>query len=158
MTMIFPVWLSSMETPNLEELVYALIDTQSDTIFIHEDVARRLHAKAARKTLNLTTLSSQSEAIDCNAYDGLRVRGFQSNKLVDLPTVHAMQEIPLDKSHIPTREVAESYPHLERIADQIPPPQDCDVGLLIGYDCPEAFRLIQQVTGLITSHSLNSRL
>lgn len=30
------------------------------------------------------------------------------------------------------------YPQLEQLADKIPTPFDCDVGLLIGYNCQQA--------------------
>lgn len=44
----------------------------------------------------------------------------------------------MDKSYIPTKETALLWPHLRNLADKLPPLQDCDVGLLIGYDCPAA--------------------
>ncbi|KAG1925179.1 hypothetical protein F2P79_025716 [Pimephales promelas] len=35
-------------------------------------------------------------------------------------------------------ETAKSWSHLEHIADEIAPLQSCDIGLLIGYNCPQA--------------------
>ena len=46
--------------------------------------------------------------------------------------------MPVDRSHIPSSEIAESWPHLKSVAEEIPPVQDCEVGLLIGYNCAKA--------------------
>lgn len=39
------------------------------------------------------------------------------------------------------------WPHLEHLADKMPSLQDCEVGLLIGYDCPSALALLEAVIG-----------
>ncbi|KAM9817861.1 uncharacterized protein LOC133152032 [Syngnathus typhle] len=44
---IIPVWLSSVSEPNREVLVYALLDTQSDTTFVLEEAVKALHTKSA---------------------------------------------------------------------------------------------------------------
>lgn len=42
---IIPVWVSSTKQPDQEVLVYALLDTQSDTTFILDEVAQELSTK-----------------------------------------------------------------------------------------------------------------
>ena len=46
--------------------------------------------------------------------------------------------IPANRDHIPTLEMARKWPHLEKIANHLMPLSECDVGLLIGYNCPRA--------------------
>ena len=46
--------------------------------------------------------------------------------------------MPANRLYIPTPEIAQCWPHLERISDELMPLQDCEVGLLIGYNCPRA--------------------
>ncbi len=41
-SMIVPVWVSSVKNPSNEQLEYALLDMQSDTIFIDEEVSKAL--------------------------------------------------------------------------------------------------------------------
>lgn len=52
---IIPVWVSSMAEPNREVLVYALLDTQSDTTFILEETAKVLNARSEPVQLKLQT-------------------------------------------------------------------------------------------------------
>ncbi|KAK0142370.1 hypothetical protein N1851_019891 [Merluccius polli] len=55
--------------------------------------------------------------------------------------------IPLERSHIPTPETTKRWKHLNRIAQEIPELFECEVGLLIGYDCSRALAPRQVITG-----------
>lgn len=55
--------------------------------------------------------------------------------------------LPVDKSHISTRETALQWPHLKALAKEMKLLQVCDVGLLIGYDCPSTLAPLEVVTG-----------
>ena len=46
--------------------------------------------------------------------------------------------MPINKNHIPTPETAEHWPYLRKLSSELHPLQDCDVGLLIGYNCTKA--------------------
>ena len=52
-----------------------------------------------------------------------------------------------DRKHIPTAETEMKWPHLNSIAKQFPPLQDCGIGLLIDYNCAEALAPQASVTG-----------
>ena len=54
--------------------------------------------------------------------------------------------MPCNRSHIPTKETARRWSHLQRIEDSLPPLQDCDVGLLIGYNCNEALSPLKVIS------------
>ncbi|XP_032364376.1 uncharacterized protein LOC116678740, partial [Etheostoma spectabile] len=135
---IVPVWVSSVKQPDQEVLVYALLDTQSDTTFILDEVAHELNTNKESVSLRLSTMSSRSTVIPCHKLTSLQVRGYNLEKRIPLPPLFTREFIPADRSHIPTTETALKLPHLKQLADKIPPPLDCEVGLLIGYNCHQA--------------------
>ena len=137
-SLIVPVWVSSTEQPDKEVLVYALLDTQSDTTFILDEVAQNLNTSKENVSLRLSTMSSRSTVINCQKLRNLQVRGYNLKKRILLPPLFTREFIPADRAHIPTSETALKWPHLEKLADKIPPPLDCEVGLLIGYNCQQA--------------------
>jgi len=132
---IIPVWLSVTSVPDREVLVYALLDTQSDMTFILEETATTLYTKKEPVQLKLSTMASRNTVV---SFQKLQVRGFYSDKIIPLPETYSREFIPANRENIPTPETAKAWPHLEHIADEIAPQQSCDVGLLIGYNCPQA--------------------
>lgn len=85
--------------------------------------------------------------VKCNRVTGLRVRGYNSVIHIDLPPAYTKDCIPGNRNHIPTHETAQRWSHLRSIADKVPPLLACDVGLLIGYNCPRALTPRQVLTG-----------
>ncbi|XP_030611515.1 uncharacterized protein LOC115798709 isoform X1 [Archocentrus centrarchus] len=144
---IIPVWVSAVKEPNKETLVYALLDTQSDTTFILEETARSLKAKGEQVKLKLSTMASKTTVVSCQRLSGLQVRGFNSEKKITLPTAYTRKFIPANRDHIPTPETARAWAHLEHIADKLALPQSCEVGLLIGYNCSQALLPREVVSG-----------
>ncbi|XP_053272740.1 uncharacterized protein LOC128430658 [Pleuronectes platessa] len=144
---IIPVWVSASSEPDREVLVYALLDTQSDTTFLLDDTAKALHAKNEPVQLKLSTMASRNTVVSCRKLTGLQVRGMHSDKIIPLPVTYTREFIPANRDHIPTPETAKAWPHLEHIADEIAPHQSCDVGLLIGYNCTQALVPRQVVSG-----------
>ena len=141
---IIPVWVSSIKHPDQEVLVYALLETQSDTTFILDEVAQELNTTKENVSLRLSTMSSMSTVIPCQKLTSLQVRGYNLQKRIRLPPLFTREFILADRSHIPTAETALKWSHLKQLADKIPPPLDCEVGLLIGYNChhQEGFSLL----------------
>lgn len=146
-SMIVPVWISSTNTPDKEALVYALLDTQSSSTFVDQDVFERTGAHAEPVKLKLTTMMGKDSVVKSNRVSGLRVRGFSSQSFINLPPSYTRDFIPLERSHIPTSETAKRWKHLNSMAKEIPELMDCEVGLLIGYDCSRALAPRQVVTG-----------
>nr|XP_021336928.1 uncharacterized protein LOC103910029 [Danio rerio]XP_021336929.1 uncharacterized protein LOC103910029 [Danio rerio] len=134
-SMIVPVWVSAKHNPSCEQLVYALLDSQSDTTFIDKSVSDSLKAASFPVKLKLTTMLGRDTVLQSERVTGLQVRAYKSSDYIDLPATYTKDCIPANRHHIPTNEVAEHWKHLSVIADKIPPLQDCDVGLLIGYNC-----------------------
>ncbi|XP_051803238.1 uncharacterized protein LOC127533647 [Acanthochromis polyacanthus] len=146
-SMIVPVWVSLATTSETETLVYALLDTQSSNTFVDQQICKKLGAGLEPVKLKLTTMMGRDSVVQSERVSGLRVRGFSSQCFVNLPPAYTRDFIPLERSHIPTTETAKEWKHLKRIAPEIPELMECDVGLLIGYDCPRALAPRQFITG-----------
>lgn len=146
-SMIVPVWLSSQSNPGSEKLVYALLDAQSDTVFIEHTVNQGLNAEKCPVTLKLTTTVGRDPLMSSKRVSGLRVRGFNSMSDLELPPAYTKQCIPVDRAHIPTSETARHWKHLSTLTDKIPPLQDCEIGLFIGYNCSRALAPREVILG-----------
>ena len=145
--MIVPVWISAEDNPETEQLVYALLDTQSDTTFILEETANALNSKYETAKLLLSTMSVRDNLITCKRFKGLQIRSFEKNVTIDLPDTYSRDFIPTNRGHIPTSAAADKWPHLKQMSHLIPPMQKCEIGLLIGYNCPLALAPINCITG-----------
>lgn len=97
--------------------------------------------------LKLSTMMGRDSIMKSQRVSGLRVRGFSSDCLINLPPAYAREFIPLERAHIPTCETANKWKHLAVIAPEMPPLMDCGVGLLIGYDCSRALASREVFTG-----------
>lgn len=135
---IVPVFLSPVKEPHRELLTYTLLDTQSDSTFILEDLLKKLNVNASSVQLKLSTMTAVNTIIASKIAHGLQIRGIHSETHVQLDKAYSRDFIPVDRSHIPTDKTALQWSHLRHLADKLSPLQDCEVGLLIGYDCPLA--------------------
>lgn len=146
-SMIVPVWVSSAVNPFREKLVYALLDTQSDTVFIDQEVSRELQVTGCPVKLKLTTMMGENAVVSSERVPGLRVRGYSSATHILLPPAYTKDHIPVNREHIPTCETAKCWSHLSPIIDEVPPLFSCEIGLLIGYNCPKALAPRQVIVG-----------
>ncbi|GAA6081882.1 uncharacterized protein LOC113055348, partial [Tachysurus ichikawai] len=136
--MIVPVWVSTERNPGSEILVYALLDTQSDTVFKDRELSNKLQAVSYPVRLKLTTMTAKDVVMPSERVSGLNVRCYSSNVVLSLPPAYTKDSIPVNRTHIPTCDTARQWKHLSTIVDKITPLQDCEIGLLIGYNCPRA--------------------
>jgi len=137
-SMILPVYVSHESCPEREHLVYALLDTQSDTTFVHDGTCEALGVVGTEVNLQLSTMYAENRLVSSQKVKGLRVRGYDGSITLSLPDAYTRQIMPVNRDHIPSREMAEKWPHLGSVLDEIPPLLDCVVGLLIGYNCSRA--------------------
>ena len=75
------------------------------------------------------------------------IRGFQSEKSINLAKAYTRDFIPDEKTLIPTPETAKQWPHLKSLTSEISPIQDCEIGLLIGYNCLQALLPREIISG-----------
>lgn len=144
---IVPVFVSSVQEPQRKILTYALLDTQSDSTFVLEDILDKLNVDVQPVKLKLSTMTAIDTVISSKSVHGLQVRGLHSESCIQLQQAYSHDFIPVDKSYIPMKETALLWPHLRSLANKLPPLQDCDVGLLIGYDCPSALAPLEVIIG-----------
>ena len=137
-SMIVPVLVSHCENPEREILVNALLDTQSDTSFILEDTCNDLGLSFIGVKLSLSTMYAEKRVIDSQNVKGLIVRGFNNSLRISLPDTFTRNIMPANRTHIPTPDMAKMWPHLEAISDKLMSLSQCEIGLLIGYNCPRA--------------------
>ena len=137
-SMIVPVYLSHCDTPEKEVLVYALLDTQSDTTFVLHDTCSVLGLSGIDVKLSLSTMHAENRVVNSQKIKGLSVRGLNNSLRISLPDAYTRNIMPANRSHIPTPEMARQWPHLEPIAEYLEPLRSCEIGLLIGYNCPKA--------------------
>ena len=73
-SLIVPVWLHHEQSPQDKQLVYALLDDQSDACFIKDPVLEKPQANGPEVQLKLSTVLAE-KVISCKKIDGLTVQG-----------------------------------------------------------------------------------
>lgn len=112
-----------------------MLDDQSDTCFVTDDVMTNLGLTGTAIKLELGTMHA-IEKIDTQRIDGLVVSCFDGEVDIPLPKVYSRRHIPGLRRQIPHLETARKYGHLKKIADEIPPYEEhLSIGLLIGNNC-----------------------
>lgn len=66
----------------------------------------------------LSTMLCTNHKIDTYRERGLRVRGYNSNKSISLPSVYTHDVIPENRKHIPLSDVANIWPHPQSTAHE----------------------------------------
>ncbi|KAF6026488.1 hypothetical protein EB796_015203 [Bugula neritina] len=147
---IIPVWLSTSPNSDKEHLVYAPLDNMSDTTFISDTVADILdipHQSLVNLKINTVNPTNHNASTQSRLFKELTIKGFYADQHISLVDVYTIPEIPLNRSHIPTKESAAVWDHLQHIAHEIPELQNCPIGMLIGYDNSHALIPLKSVAG-----------
>ena len=131
--MIVPVYLTHPSCPGKSKLVYAMLDSQSDTSFITDQTLNEFNVPTEEKVLNLATMNACMPVI-CRQVKGFNVKGHECDHSIKLPALYSRPEFPNDRSHIPTANICNQFEHLKPIASKLMPLQNVEVGLLLGYD------------------------
>ena len=145
LTMAVPVHISTEENPQKETLVYALLDTQSDSSYITTNAAGSLKLTSSQEQVIIGTMTSES-SMKLDRYHNIRIRGYNESKSTTL-SAYGWESIPCEISHIPNQVNVAELPHLKDHAHKLPPPLDIEIGLLIGGNCPEAFAPLDVILG-----------
>ena len=144
-SMIVPVVINCKDTQN-KVTVYALLDTQSDTSFVDETIAQQL-CGGYSTSLTISTVTSQSKTVKVQKYNNVKIQGLNTHKILIIPELFTRKHIPVNRSHIPTKETALQWDHLRPIASELSSLKDYPVGLLIGYNCSEALIPLSVISG-----------
>ena len=137
---IVEVVLFHKDNPEKEMKVYALLDDARDTTFVTTQVQQELGVEGVKTSLDLSTMLGR-EKLMVEKVDGLVACRLDRRTQVDLPKAYTRQSIPCRQDQIPTPEIADKWPHFEKIRDKIPPyEENVEVALLIGCNCPKAIK------------------
>ncbi|KAK3891104.1 hypothetical protein Pcinc_004973 [Petrolisthes cinctipes] len=143
-SMILPVMLHHPSSGK-EVLVYALLDTQSNTNFVTDKVVSMMNVTGRRTSLDLTTMNGRM-SVPTAAVDGLEVRSVSNGPHFRIPSCYVRDSIPCRREIIPTSDVVCKWPHLSHL--DIPQYyEDAPIGPLIGYHCPQIMRPLEIVAG-----------
>lgn len=115
--------------------MYAVIDEQSNKSLAKSEFFRLFNITASSDPYTLKTCSGVTTAM------GRRATNFMTESQdgriqLPLPNLTECDMIPDDRKEIPSPEVARHHPHLQRIADKIPP-VDPDAPILLSYILPQ---------------------
>ena len=115
-----------------------MLDDQSDTCFITDDVTSSLGVTGPAVKLELGTMQAV-ENIDTQRIDGLIVSHFNRKVDIPLPKAYTRSHIPGLRGQIPRPKAALKYKHLERIAEEIAPyDEHLTIGVLTSNNCVRA--------------------
>ena len=145
---IMPVYVGHKKS-SIELLTYALVDSMSDRAFISEELVNKLDISPSditKQSMVLHTLNQHTEVTN-RQIQGLKLRGYKEQYTINLPTMTTTtNEIPINKSHIPTKEAAQRWKHLRPISNRLPPPMNIDVGILLGANVNAAHTPLEVIT------------
>ena len=116
--------------------IYAFLDSGSTATFCTTEIAKALHLKGRKTTLNLTTMG-QLRTESCYVLNDLEVSELNGEHTIELPSIYAQPNLPVSKKDIVTSEDLQKWPHL---CDVHISTIDSDVGLLIGVNVPKAIK------------------
>ena len=95
----------------------------------------------------LSIITTKESLVDSQEVSGLQVRGYNSELKIPIPVAYMSTSIPVDEDHIPTTTTAKNWSHLRPIEDKMLDLLDCNVGLLVGYDCSQALTPREVISG-----------
>lgn len=128
---IVPVWLYHKDNSEEKELVYALLNSQSDACFIKDEILQKLAISGPDVELKLSTALGEN-LVTCKKISDLFVRGVNEQLEVLLSKAFSQDDIPAKRGQFPGLESVHGLPHLQCIAENLMPYQhDVEVGILI---------------------------
>ena len=142
---IVPVRLCHEDHPDKVVKVYALLDENSQGIFIQEDLLGKLQAPTRRTCIRTETINGQFTDSSL-AVDGLQVRPltefeeiYGGSAPIKLPTSYSREGLSFNEEEVPTAENIKQWQHLYTIIEKLPAyDSTLPLGLIIGANCPKA--------------------
>lgn len=135
------------QDPNKAIKVYAILDDQSNRTLISPRLCDRLDVQGPSTQYSLSSCSGTT-TMTGRRIEGLCVQSVHEDCQYELPITIECDDIPNERSEIPTPDVARFHYHLNSIVNELPPiEKDVNIELLIGRDVPEAHHVFHQITG-----------
>ncbi|XP_049341522.1 uncharacterized protein LOC125806060 [Astyanax mexicanus] len=127
--------------------IYAVLDEQSNKSLAKKGFFKLFDVKASSAPYTLKTCAGTMHT------SGRRVSNFMLESLdgklqLPLPTLIECDMIPDDRAEIPYPEVAQHHPHLQSVANKIPPVDpDAPILILLGRDILQVHKVREQING-----------
>ena len=142
---IVPVRLSHADNSANVLKVYALLDENSQGIFVQEDLLDKLQAPTRRTCIRTETINGVFTDSSL-AVDGLQVSPlsefetiYGNSAPIKLPTSYSREVITFNEEEVPTADNIKHWNHLHSIIEKLPAyDSTIPLGLIIGANCPKA--------------------
>ncbi|XP_041432389.1 uncharacterized protein LOC121398035 [Xenopus laevis] len=126
---------------------YAILDDQSNRSLAKSTFFDTFNIIGPGSPYSLRTCAGTVETAGRKA-TGYKVESIDGQTCLSLPTILECNQIPDNRSEIPTPEVAAYHPHLKRIAHQIPElDPEAPIALLLGRDILRVHKARGQING-----------
>ncbi|XP_048734152.2 uncharacterized protein LOC125650167 [Ostrea edulis] len=133
--------------PNKAVKVYAILDDQSNKTLGTSVLFDALGVADDKFEYSLSSCAGKV-LLSARRANNLCIQPCDGRETFDLPPVIECDNMPNDRSEIPTPEVARCYRHLHHIARHIPElEQSAEISLLVGRDLPEVHHVKSQAIG-----------
>ena len=106
-----PVWLGHRDEPKREVQVYAVLDDQSDTCFVTDEVCNTFGLSGPELILELGTMHTVGN-VSTRKIEGLVVSRDDKIAKIPLPKLYSREQIPVRREQIPRPELAQRWKHL----------------------------------------------
>lgn len=135
------------EHPNRSHRVYAMLDNQSNRSLAKSQFFDLFGLNGSTSPYTLRTCSGTVETAGRKA-SNIIVESLDGKTKAVLPTLLECNNLPDDRSEIPTPEITQYYPHLRPVANNIPPLDDsAPILLLLGRDILSLHKVREQCNG-----------
>lgn len=127
--------------PQMKRKMYAILDDQSKVSLAHSLFFDMFNVHGEAFSYTMKTCSGTTNKTDRRAH-GFVIEGVDRKVSIPLPTLTEYNQIPDNRSEIPTPEAAAAHHHLAHTAAQIPPlDPEADILLLLGRDVIQAHKV-----------------
>ncbi|XP_043229908.1 uncharacterized protein LOC122385596 [Amphibalanus amphitrite] len=146
-SMLVPVQLEHRDCPTSKEIVYALLDPQSDTCFVKDSVLQRMDVDGEEVALEVNTMTGKTVS-KSQVIRGFTIRDLSGSQKIELPPTYSKEDIPAERQLIPRRETTAEWTHLREVSRELPEYRpEAEIGILIGVNCSKALKPLEVITG-----------
>lgn len=148
---IVQVYISHRNNPKNRLRAYVVLDEQSNGTLGKGLLFDKFSDSCETHEYLLRTCSGNVQRTGRRA-QGLVVESLDGSFKMPLPTVIECDEIPDNRSEIPTPDIARYHEHLRDLESELLPlNSEADILLLIGRDLPDVHQILEQRTGPVRS-------
>ena len=141
------VKIHNKKDPSRKMTSYALIDDQSNRTLVSSKILNFFDENGPEIEYSMASCAGGAIKRGRCASDYI-VESYDEECMLNLPTMIECDDIPNERSEIPTPDIGKNYPHLEEACKHLYPLQkNAEILLLIGRDLPEAHHVHTQFIG-----------